>query len=117
MVPSGAAFATALAPVVPPAPGRFSITNVWPTCFPTCSNTTRAATSLAVPAPSGTTTATARAGHSCADAAPGTAIAAHASQSAACNNARGICRPALIAFSLGFLFNIMKPRSDEAKVR
>ena len=55
------------APVVPPAPGRFSITKVWPSCLPTWSITTRAITSLALPAPSGTTTVTLRAGQSCAD--------------------------------------------------
>ena len=39
-----------------PAPGRFSMTMVWPTCFDTSSNTIRAITSVALPAVSGTTT-------------------------------------------------------------
>ena len=55
-----------LAPMVPPAPTRFSITKVCPTCFPTCSKTTRETMSLATPAGIGTTTVTLRDGHSCA---------------------------------------------------
>src|SRR6516162_2120073 len=66
--PSGAALATMLAPIVPPAPGRFSITKVSPTCLPTCSNTTRAMMSLATPAGIGTTTVTLRVGQSWAEA-------------------------------------------------
>src|SRR6478672_4551539 len=68
--PSGAALATRLAPIVPPAPGRFSITKVCPTCLPTCSNTVRAMRSLATPAGTGTTTVTLRVGQSWADAWP-----------------------------------------------
>src|SRR5262249_24308362 len=56
-----------LAPTVPPAPGRFSMTNVLPSCRPTWSMTTRAMMSLAMPAASGTTTVTLRAGQSWAD--------------------------------------------------
>ena len=66
--PSGAALATMLAPMVPPAPGRFSITKVCPTCLPTCSKTTRAMMSLATPAGIGTTTVTLRDGQSSATA-------------------------------------------------
>jgi hypothetical protein len=53
-----------LAPTVPPAPGRFSMMNVFPSCRPTWSITTRAMMSLALPAASGTTMVTLRAGHS-----------------------------------------------------
>src|SRR3954468_16655554 len=56
------------APMVPPAPGRFSTTADWPSCLPTCSITTRARMSLALPAPSGTITLMLREGQSCADA-------------------------------------------------
>src|SRR5947209_20043852 len=63
-----------LAPMVPPAPGRFSITKVCPTCFPTCSKTTRAMTSLATPAGIGTMTVTLREGQSCATADVSAAI-------------------------------------------
>jgi hypothetical protein len=38
-----------LAPTVPPAPGRFSMMNVFPSCRPTWSITTRAMMSLALP--------------------------------------------------------------------
>src|SRR5215510_7484959 len=72
--PSGAALATMLAPIVPPAPGRFSITKVCPTCFPTCSKTTRAMTSLATPAGIGKMTVTLREGQSCATADVSVAI-------------------------------------------
>src|SRR4051794_22778524 len=57
-----------LAPMVPPAPGRFSTTAACPSCLPTWSITTRARMSLALPAPSGTITLMVRVGHSCADA-------------------------------------------------
>src|SRR5262245_23249866 len=66
--PSGAALATVLPPIVPPAPGRFSTTKVCPTCLPTCSKTTRATISLATPAGTGTITVTLREGQSCAGA-------------------------------------------------
>src|SRR4051812_23229932 len=55
-----------LAPMVPPAPGRFSTMAAWPSCLPTCSITTRARISLALPAPSGTITLMVRVGQSCA---------------------------------------------------
>src|SRR3954465_2504735 len=72
--PSGSDLATILAPMVPPAPGRFSITKVCPTCFPTCSKTTRAMTSLATPAGIGRMTVTLRDGQSCATADVSAAI-------------------------------------------
>src|SRR5882757_2799291 len=56
--------------MVPPAPGRFSTTMVAPICLATWSMTTRAITSLALPAPSGTTTVMFLEGQSWADAAP-----------------------------------------------
>src|SRR5436190_8056591 len=56
------------APIVPPAPGRFSTTTLCPSCLPTCSITTRAMMSLALPAPSGTITVILRVGQSCAEA-------------------------------------------------
>src|SRR4051794_16164948 len=55
-----------LAPMVPPAPGRFSTTAACPSCLPTWSITTRARMSLALPAPSGTITLMVREGQSCA---------------------------------------------------
>src|SRR3954447_22088851 len=58
----------------PPAPGRFSITKVCPTCFPTCSQTTRAMALLATPAGIGRMTVTLRDGQSCATADVSAAI-------------------------------------------
>src|ERR1700722_15844761 len=63
-----------LAPIVPPAPGRFSTTMVRPSCLPTWSMTTRVITSVALPAPSGTITVMLRDGQSCADAGAASAI-------------------------------------------
>jgi hypothetical protein len=39
---------------MPPAPGRFSSTIGWPTCFESWSSTMRATMSLALPAANGT---------------------------------------------------------------
>src|SRR3954469_17829723 len=64
--------------MVPPAPGRFSITKACPTCFPTCSKTTRATISLVTPAGTGTITVTLREGQSCA----GTGVSAATSNNA-----------------------------------
>ena len=52
-------------PMELPAPGRFSITIGWPTCFDTSSNTMRAITSVALPAVSGTTTLIGLVGQAC----------------------------------------------------
>ena len=47
--PSGAAFATAAAPVVPPAPGRFSTTIDWPSASESGSRMRRAMKSVEAP--------------------------------------------------------------------
>jgi hypothetical protein len=47
--PSGALFATASAPIVPPAPPRFSTTKGWPKASPNRSASGRASTSLLPP--------------------------------------------------------------------
>jgi hypothetical protein len=60
--------ATEALPIVPPAPGRFSITNDWPTCLETWSSTTRAMMSPALPALTALTTSIWRDGQSYAGA-------------------------------------------------
>ena len=54
--PSGSALATALTPIAPPPPGRFSMMKVWPTLAETCSNTVRGSRSVALPGENGTMT-------------------------------------------------------------
>src|SRR5262249_61801795 len=54
--PSGAALATALTPMAPPPPGRFSTIMVCPTSAATCSNMVRGSRSVALPAANGTMT-------------------------------------------------------------
>jgi hypothetical protein len=49
--PSGAAFAASAPPMLPPAPGRFSITNGWLRLTRICSRKTRHITSVAWPVP------------------------------------------------------------------
>ena len=79
--PSGAAFATASMPIVPPAPpGRFSMMNCWPSRSDMRCASIRATLSSAPPATVGTITRTGRAGYApascaCAGSAP---LAAHA---------------------------------------
>src|SRR5688572_13550911 len=68
VVPSGADLATALAPIVPPAPGRFSTVTVWPHISPSFCPTVRARMSVALPAVNGTMIFTGLVGYSCADA-------------------------------------------------
>ena len=48
--------ATKLEPIVPPAPGRFSTTMLWPSCGARYSNTARGMMSVVLPAPTGTIT-------------------------------------------------------------
>jgi hypothetical protein len=57
------------APMVPPPPGRFSTTKVWPICRAPWSSTMRATTSFALPAVNGLITWIALVGHGCAPAA------------------------------------------------
>src|SRR4051812_621732 len=66
--PSGSALATTPAPMVPPAPGRFSITNDCPNCSERRCATVRAMMSVALPAVNGTMTETRLLGQDCADA-------------------------------------------------
>src|SRR5262245_36265579 len=74
VVPSGGDLATWLAPIVPPAPGRFSITTVWFHISLSFCPTVRARMSVALPAVNGTTIFTGLLGNSCASAgAPSTA--------------------------------------------
>ena len=60
--PSGAARATAAAPMLVPAPGRFSITNGLPSRCSSFGATSRATISMPPPGPVGTTIVTGRAG-------------------------------------------------------
>src|SRR5262245_60002620 len=66
VVPSARDLATAPAPIVPPAPGRFSITTVWFHCSLSFWPTVRARMSVALPAVIGTTIFTGLLGKSCA---------------------------------------------------
>src|SRR4051812_9281749 len=66
--PSGGAPITALAALMPPAPGMFSITNRWPSFSPSFSATRREVTSATPPGPNGRTIFTGRSGYFCADA-------------------------------------------------
>ncbi|CAH1649753.1 hypothetical protein CHELA17_20184 [Chelatococcus asaccharovorans] len=52
--PSGLAFATAICPIRPPAPGRFSTRTVHPVCFCISVAKTRPKISVEPPAPKGT---------------------------------------------------------------
>jgi hypothetical protein len=61
-------FATSAAPIEPPPPGLFSMTIVWPICFAISSSTTRATTSLALPAVKGLIIVIVRVGQACAKA-------------------------------------------------
>src|SRR3954452_9685727 len=76
--PSGSALAAAAIPMVPPAPGRFSTTNGWPSCSERRCVTVRAMMSVALPAVNGTMTCTRLVGHDCASAALETMHAATA---------------------------------------
>ena len=60
--PSGSARATASAPTLPPAPGRFSTTNGWPSARLSRSPTARASTSASPPGANGATMRTGRLG-------------------------------------------------------
>jgi hypothetical protein len=66
--PSGAELITALAALMPPAPGMFSITKRWPSLSPSFSATRRAVTSATPPGPNGRTILTGRSGYFCAAA-------------------------------------------------
>src|SRR6516164_4043987 len=61
--PSGAALATASAPILPLAPVRFSITICWPSRWLSFCATMRAMISVLLPAGKGTTKRTGRSGH------------------------------------------------------
>src|SRR6516162_1851637 len=67
--PSGSLLATKSAARVPPAPGRFSMNNVWPICCETRSSTMRATVSPAFPAVNGLITLIGLAGQVSARAA------------------------------------------------
>src|SRR5437660_10512644 len=56
VLPSASALATALTPMAPPPPGRFSMMMGCPTLAATCSNTVRGSRSVALPGANGTTT-------------------------------------------------------------
>src|SRR5262245_799725 len=75
--PSGSALATALTPMAPPPPGRFSIMMGCPTFADTCSNTVRGRRSMALPGENGTMIWTRLLGQVCA-ASGAAAIAANA---------------------------------------
>src|SRR5262249_47063707 len=68
---SGAALATRLEPVMPPAPGTFSITTCWPRISLNRAARMRASVSIGPPAAYGTTMVIARVGQSCALAVKG----------------------------------------------
>ena len=72
--PSGGAPITALAALMPPAPGMFSITKRWPSFSPSFSATRRAVTSATPPGPNGSTIFTGRSGYFCAVAGDTKAI-------------------------------------------
>jgi hypothetical protein len=87
--------ATAPAPSVCDAPERFSMTTVWPICRDTCSNTSRATRSMALPAVSGTITwIGCRAGHAWACDGEGASASRLASTAATTDwvKRRPICR-------------------------
>src|SRR5712691_5010444 len=67
--PSGSDFATTAAPMVPPAPGRFSMTMGCPSWGESLSVTVRAMMSVPLPGVNGTTILIGFAGHACAHAA------------------------------------------------
>src|SRR5262249_9149738 len=58
VLPSGSALATALTPIAPPPPGRFSTMMGCPDFAATCSNTVRGRVSVALPGAKGPTTVT-----------------------------------------------------------
>ena len=60
--PSGAAFATALAAGMPPAPARFSTMNGWPSASCRCAAIERAVASVTLPAANGVMIVTGRVG-------------------------------------------------------
>src|SRR5215510_13934211 len=64
--PSGSALATDAAPMVPPAPVRFSTTTAWPSRAASWSETVRAMMSMALPAVTGTITRSGLLGQACA---------------------------------------------------
>src|SRR5882762_2888976 len=72
VVPSGLAFATASAPITPPAPPRFSTTTAWPHFCESFAATVRAVISVPPPGANGTTNVTGFAGYGCASAAAAT---------------------------------------------
>ncbi len=77
--PSGRAFATKSAPIVPPAPGLFSTNTCSPMAVDSRAARIRAGTSANPPGDSGTTMRTGRFGQVCADAAEAAASSAAAS--------------------------------------
>src|SRR5947207_2290915 len=79
--PSGAALATWVEPIMPPAPVIFSTITCWPAISDMRRAMMRAITSVPPPAPHGTTRVSGRAGHGCADA--GATLRAGASSIAA----------------------------------
>src|SRR5262249_57060612 len=69
--PSGGDFATALVPMGPPAPGRFSTTRAWPSSMPSELPTSLEIMSVVVPGTNGKIMRTGFAGYFCATAVPG----------------------------------------------
>ena len=81
VVPSGSAFATRSVPMLPLAPGRFSITTGWPSIGCRLSATTRPTMSGVEPGPNGTISRSGFVGQSCA--AAGAIAASEASRAKA----------------------------------
>src|SRR5262249_21360894 len=69
--PSGSDLATNAAPMVPPAPGRFSTTTGCPTCCESCSSSMRGIMSVELPAATGTTARNGFVGQLCAPVSVG----------------------------------------------
>jgi hypothetical protein len=81
--PSAGAFAAIAAPIVPPAPPRFSITNCWPSICESLAVSGRATVSVPPPGGNGTITLTGLLGQSCASAGmPASIISANATRAA-----------------------------------
>src|SRR5262245_28437654 len=87
--------------MVPPAPGRFSTTIGWPTCFDTCSSTMRPTMSFAAPAANGTIAWMVRSGQGCVACATAADGAARNKAAATCH-ARNFIRR-ILPWSLGSL--------------
>src|SRR5262249_17212310 len=87
--PSGSALATTSAPILPPAPGRFSTMTGWPRVLASSSPTARASTSTSPPAGNAAIMRMAFVGHACAPPAHATAAANAAARLRNAANVRG----------------------------